>query len=116
MTTRRLHTANPFVVADLLVAVASIALALTVTPAQQVSVLGEQIGVAAASPALSLSGPGVVELFGQAAPPRYPVRRAGLAPADPGSHHAQPPLAATFSAQSGKTSGARQIGNALASG
>jgi hypothetical protein len=116
MTKRRTRTAITFVVAGLLVAATSIAVALTVTPAQQVSVLGEQIGVAAASPSLSLSGPGVVELFGQRLP--TVIRFAG--PVRPRLTLAHitlsRQLAATFSAQSGKTSGTRQIGDALASG
>lgn len=51
-----------------LVAAASIALALVVTPLQETTVAGEQIGVGAAAPTLSLSGPGEVDLFGQKLP------------------------------------------------
>jgi lysophospholipase L1-like esterase len=51
-----------------LVAAASIALALVVTPLQQTTVAGEEIGVGAAAPTLSLSGPGEVDLFGQKLP------------------------------------------------
>jgi len=46
----------------------SIALALVVTPVQNVTVTGEEIGVGAAAPALSFSGPGEVDLFGQRLP------------------------------------------------
>jgi lysophospholipase L1-like esterase len=51
-----------------LVAAVSIALALVVTPLQDTTVAGEQIGVGAAAPTLSLSGPGEVDLFGQRLP------------------------------------------------
>ena len=52
----------------LLVAAAAIALALAVTPLQDTTVAGEEIGVGAAAPTLSLSGPGEVDLFGQRLP------------------------------------------------
>jgi lysophospholipase L1-like esterase len=52
----------------LLVAAAAIALALVVTPLQDTTVAGEEIGVGAAAPTLSLSGPGEVDLFGQRLP------------------------------------------------
>jgi hypothetical protein len=89
-------------VAGLLVAAASIAFALTITPAQQVSVLGEQIGVATASPSLSLSGPGQADLFRQRLPTVIwfagPVRpRLTLAHITLSRQ-----LAATLSAQSGR--------------
>ena len=51
-----------------LVAAAAIALALVVTPLQDTTVAGEEIGVGAAAPTLSLSGPGEVDLFGQRLP------------------------------------------------
>jgi lysophospholipase L1-like esterase len=51
-----------------LVAAASIALALVVTPLQETTVAGEEIGVGAAAPTLSVSGPGEVDLFGQKLP------------------------------------------------
>jgi lysophospholipase L1-like esterase len=54
--------------AGVLVAAASIALALVVTPLQETTVAGEEIGVGAAAPTLSLSGPGEVDLFGQKLP------------------------------------------------
>ena len=49
----------------LLVAAAAIALALAVTPLQSTTIAGEEIGVGAAAPTLSWSGPGEVDLFGQ---------------------------------------------------
>jgi len=52
----------------LLVAAAAIALALVVTPLQDTQIAGEEIGVGAAAPTLSLSGPGEVDLFGQRLP------------------------------------------------
>jgi lysophospholipase L1-like esterase len=50
------------------ITVASIAFGLRVTPLQTVSALGQTVGVGAAPPSLSFSGPGVVELFGQSLP------------------------------------------------
>jgi hypothetical protein len=47
---------------------ASIVLALLVTPMQTVSVAGQTIQVGASAPDLSLSGPGQVDLFGQSLP------------------------------------------------
>lgn len=49
----------------LAVAAGSIALALRVTPLQQVSALGQTVEVGTAAPTFSLSGPGVLDLFGQ---------------------------------------------------
>ena len=51
-----------------IVAVASIAFGLRVTPLQSVSALGQTVAVGAASPTASLSGPGEVDLFGQPLP------------------------------------------------
>jgi lysophospholipase L1-like esterase len=48
-----------------LVAGVSIAVALLVTPMQQVSLAGQTVGVGAAAPTLSVSGPGELDLFGQ---------------------------------------------------
>jgi lysophospholipase L1-like esterase len=45
-------------------------LALLVTPAQSVSTAGQTLRVGATSPDLSLSGPGELDLFGQAVPTR----------------------------------------------
>ncbi|HEY2575590.1 MAG TPA: GDSL-type esterase/lipase family protein [Streptosporangiaceae bacterium] len=47
---------------------AAIAIALQVTPLQTVVVAGQMIEVGASAPDLSLSGPGQVDLFGQALP------------------------------------------------
>ena len=49
-------------------AAAAIAVALLVTPLQTVSVAGQVIQVGASGPSLSLSGPGEIDLFGQALP------------------------------------------------
>ena len=49
-------------------AAASIAFALLVTPMQRVTVAGQVIQVGASAPDLSLSGPGQVDLFGQTLP------------------------------------------------
>lgn len=46
-------------------AVAAIAFSLRVTPTQSVSALGQTVEVGAADPTFSLSGPGVLDLFGQ---------------------------------------------------
>jgi lysophospholipase L1-like esterase len=63
--TRRTRIGVVYLAVGVLVAAVSIAIALVVTPLQQVTVAGEQIGVGAAAPSLSLSGPGEVDLFGQ---------------------------------------------------
>lgn len=47
------------------IAVAAIAFSLRVTPTQSVSALGQTVEVGAADPTFSLSGPGVLDLFGQ---------------------------------------------------
>jgi lysophospholipase L1-like esterase len=64
------HTSHGLVVALTLAAItfASIAFGLRVTPPQSVSALGQSVGVGAAPPSLSFSGPGEVELFGQSLP------------------------------------------------
>jgi lysophospholipase L1-like esterase len=51
-----------------LVAAASIAFALRLTPEQSVSVLGQTVAVGTAPPTLSTEGPGQVVLFGQSLP------------------------------------------------
>ena len=51
-----------------IITVASIAFGLRVTPLQSVSALGQTVAVGTASPTLSLSGPGEVDLFGQPLP------------------------------------------------
>lgn len=65
---RRTRQALAYLGAGILVAAAAIALALLVTPTQDVTVAGEEIGVGTAAPALSFSGPGEVNLFGQRLP------------------------------------------------
>jgi lysophospholipase L1-like esterase len=52
----------------IVVAGASIATALEVTPQQTIIVAGQVIQVGASAPSLSLSGPGEVDLFGQSLP------------------------------------------------
>src|ERR1700733_2199157 len=52
----------------IVVAGASIAIALAGTPQQTVTVAGQVIQVGASAPTLSLSGPGEVDLFGQSLP------------------------------------------------
>jgi lysophospholipase L1-like esterase len=52
----------------IVLAAASIAIALEVTPQQTVEVAGQVIQVGASAPSLSLSGPGEVDLFGQSLP------------------------------------------------
>ncbi len=52
----------------LAVAALSTAFALRVTPAQSVAALGQTVDVGTATPTLSLSGPGVLDLFGQSLP------------------------------------------------
>ena len=48
-----------------LAAAVSISVGLLVTPMQRVSLAGQTVGVGAAAPTLSLSGPGELDLFGQ---------------------------------------------------
>lgn len=66
--TRGTRRTLSYVGAGLLVAAAAIALALAVTPLQDTTIAGEEIGVGAAAPTLSWSGPGEVDLFGQRLP------------------------------------------------
>ncbi len=61
---RRTSVAAVCLVAGVLVASASIAVALLVTPMQPVSVAGETVRVGAAAPTLSASGLGELDLFG----------------------------------------------------
>ena len=63
----------------LVVAAASIAFALGVTPAQPVSVLGQTVAVGTTPPTLSASGPGEVVLFGQ----RFPTQVHFVGPVRP---------------------------------
>lgn len=57
-----------WVVLGAVVVFGSIALSLTVTPYSTVSAAGQSVSVGAASPSLSLSGPGQLDLFGQQLP------------------------------------------------
>jgi hypothetical protein len=57
-----------YAVIVLIVGFASMALSLRITPPQSVTALGETVGVGAAAPSLSFSGPGELDLFGQAIP------------------------------------------------
>lgn len=65
---RRAGRALVLIAALVALAAASVALALLVTPPQQVSVAGQSVGVGATGPSLSLSGPGELDLFGQHLP------------------------------------------------
>lgn len=65
---RRTSVAAVHLIAGILVASASIAVALLVTPMQPVSVAGQTVRVGAAAPTLSASGPGELDLFGQRLP------------------------------------------------
>ena len=94
---------------------ASIAVALLVTPMREVTVAGEEIGVGAAAPSLSVAGPGEVDLFGQRLPtvlqfagpvrPRLALTRITL----------DEQLAAMFRPGRGQAPGRAAIGQALAS-
>ena len=64
----RTRAAALYVTAGVLVALASITVALLVTPMQPVTVAGQTVRVGAAAPALSVSGPGELDLFGQRLP------------------------------------------------
>ena len=113
--TRRTRSALAYLGAGLLVAAASIALALVVTPAQDVTVAGEEIGVGAAAPALSVSGPGEVDLFGQ----RLPTTLQFAGPVRPRltlTHITlDEQLASMFRPGHGQVPGRAAIGHALAS-
>ncbi len=67
-TLQHLLRALAVVVGLLAATAAAIAFSLRVTPTQSVSTLGQQVEVGAASPTLTLSGPGVLDLFGQSIP------------------------------------------------
>jgi len=112
---RRTRLALAYLGVGLLVAAASIALALVVTPVQDVTVAGEEIGVGAAAPALSVSGPGEVDLFGQ----RLPTTLQFAGPVRPRltlTHITlDQQLASMFSPGHGHAPGRATIGRALAS-
>src|SRR5258708_24655072 len=65
---RRLHIPLALIAGIVLAAAVSISVALLVTPMQQVSLAGQTVGVGAARPTLSQSGPGELDLFGQRLP------------------------------------------------
>ncbi len=65
---RRLHIPLALIAGIVLAAAVSISVALLVTPMQQVSLAGQTVGVGAAAPTLSQSGPGELDLFGQRLP------------------------------------------------
>lgn len=111
---RRIHVRLAWVGGVVLVAAVSIAVALLVTPMQQVTLAGQEVGVGAAAPSFSVSGPGELDLFGQRLPTTLqfagPVRpRLALTQITLGQQ-----LASAFAPR--KTDPARQIGRALASG
>ena len=114
--TRRTRVIVIYLAAGVLVAVASIAVALVVTPLQQVTVAGEEIGVGAAAPSLSFAGPGEVDLFGQ----RLPTTLQFAGPVRPRltlTHITlNQQLASMFSPGHGNTPGPEAIGQSLASG
>ncbi len=100
--------------AGVLVALASIAVALLVTPMQPVSAAGQTVRVGAAAPTLSVSGPGELDLFGQ----RLPTTMRFLGPVRPrlalGSITLSQQLGSLFTTHHGNPEQA--IGGALAAG
>ncbi|MFC1413138.1 GDSL-type esterase/lipase family protein [Streptacidiphilus sp. N1-12] len=75
---RRVLSVISALVVLLVVAALSVWLSVRVTPLQSVSAVGQSVQVGAASPSLSLSGPGELDLFGEVVPtqPRFdgPIR------------------------------------------
>jgi lysophospholipase L1-like esterase len=67
---RRILTAVSTGAVVLTVAALSVWLSVQVTPLQSVTAVGQSIAVGAASPSLSLSGPGELDLFGEVIPTR----------------------------------------------
>lgn len=67
---RRLPVVLGYVVAFVAIAALSVWLSVRVTPLQTVSAVGQSVQVGAASPSLSLSGPGELDLFGEVIPTR----------------------------------------------
>jgi len=111
---RSMHTKVAWAAGIVLVAALAVTVALLVTPMQQVSLAGQTVGVGAAAPTLSLSGPGELDLFGQRLPTTLrfagPVRpRLALSRITLGSQ-----LATAFAPD--QPSSERAIGDALASG
>jgi hypothetical protein len=112
--TRRVQTKIAWAAGAVLVAALAITVALLVTPLQQVSLAGQTVGVGAAAPTLSFSGPGELDLFGQSLPTTLdfagPVRpRLALTQITLGRQ-----LATAFAP--GEPGSERAIGDALASG
>ncbi|HEX9035133.1 MAG TPA: GDSL-type esterase/lipase family protein [Streptosporangiaceae bacterium] len=111
---RGMHVRAAGVAGALAAAALSITVALLVTPMQQVSLAGQTVGVGAAAPSLSLSGPGELDLFGQRLPTTLrfdgPVRpRLALTQITLGRQ-----LAVAFAPR--RPSPERAIGRALAAG
>jgi lysophospholipase L1-like esterase len=111
---RSVHTEVAWAAGVVLVAALAVTVALLVTPLQQVSLAGQTVGVGAAAPTLSLSGPGELDLFGQRLPTTLqfagPVRpRLALTRITLGRQ-----LATAFAP--GQQGSERAIGDALASG
>jgi lysophospholipase L1-like esterase len=65
---RRTRVASLYAGLFLVISIAAIWLALLVTPLQSVSAAGQAVKVGATSPSLTMSGPGELDLFGQAIP------------------------------------------------
>jgi GDSL-like Lipase/Acylhydrolase family len=112
--TRHMQTKIAWAAGAVLVAALAITIALLVTPLQQVSLAGQTVGVGAAAPSFSVSGPGELDLFGQRLPTTLdfagPVRpRLALTQITLGRQ-----LATAFAP--GQQSSERAIGEALASG
>lgn len=101
--------------ACLLAALASIAVALLVTPMQQVAVAGQTVSVGAAAPSFSITGPGELDLFGQ----RLATKISFLGPVRPRLALTQitlgQQLGSLFSSHDG-VSPRQAIGQALAAG
>src|SRR5215475_3668335 len=112
--TRRAQTKIAWAAGAVLVAALAITVALLVTPLQHVSLAGQTVGVGAAAPSFSFSGPGELDLFGQRLPTTLdfagPVRpRLALTQITLGRQ-----LATAFAPS--KRNPERAIGDALASG
>lgn len=111
---RRIHVRLAWVAGAVLVAALSIAVALLVTPMQQVALAGQTVSVGAAAPSVSVSGPGELDLFGQ----RLPTTLQFAGPVRPRlalTHITLDRQLATVFAPH-RPSPERAIGNALASG
>ena len=112
---RRTSRAAVYLAALVVVTGVSVTVALLVTPMQPVSVAGQKVRVGAAAPALGVSGPGELDLFGQ----RLPTRIQFLGPVRPrltlSSITLDQQLAGLFTAPGGGDP-AQAIGRALAAG